>query len=233
MDFPRLDALSDQYESPFATFLAHTDQKRKANRYLEQVADGLARRAVFVDAGAGTGDTTAHLAERFERVVAIEPNPALRAQLAGRVPGAEIIDVPILAAEPGAGADLVFCGHVLYYVHPDLWAEHLAALASWTAPGGQCVVAMQNPGSDCMVMLREFGGPRFDLTRVVAAETHTVPSFVQVPDLDTAVEVAAFILGLAPLPVTRDLVEDYIEQRFRAAGSYVFSCTQDFHHLAT
>ncbi|MBM7774571.1 SAM-dependent methyltransferase [Actinokineospora baliensis] len=231
MDFPRLDALSAQYESPFATFLAHTDQKRQAARYLERVAEGLPRRAVLLDAGAGTGDTTAHLADRFERVIAIEPNAGLRAQLAGKVPGAEIIDVPILAAEPDTEADLVFCGHVLYYVDQDLWPAHLEALASWTAPEGECVVAMQNPNSDCMVMLREFGGPRFDLSRVADAETHTVPSFVQAPDLETAVEVAAFILGLAPLPVTRDLVEDYLEQRFRAAGGYLFSCTQDFHHL--
>ncbi|GAA3033139.1 class I SAM-dependent methyltransferase [Actinokineospora globicatena] len=231
MDFPQLDALSGQYESPFATFLAHTDQKRKANRYLDDVVATLARRGTFVDAGAGTGDTAAHLAGSFDEVIAIEPNPALRARLAGTAPGATILDVPILAADPGHTADLVYCGHVLYYVHVDLWQAHIDALTSWTAPDGECVIALQNPSSDCMVMLREFGGPRFDLPPSVKADTTTVPSFVQADDLDTAIEIAAFILGLAPLPVTRDLVVDYVTQKFRSANGYLFSCTQDFHHI--
>ncbi|SES45738.1 class I SAM-dependent methyltransferase [Actinokineospora terrae] len=231
MDFPQLDALSGQYESPFATFLAHTDQRRKANRYLDDLTARLPRRGTFIDAGAGTGDTVAHLAGKFDHTIAIEPNPALRAHLAGNAPTATILDVPILAADPGHQADLVYCGHVLYYIDPDLWQDHIDTLRSWTAPDGECVIALQNPNSDCMVMLREFGGPHYPLPKATKADTTTIPAFIQTDDLTTALDIAAFILGLAPLPVTRDLVEDYLTHRFRSANGYLFSCTQDFHHI--
>ncbi|MFG2666601.1 class I SAM-dependent methyltransferase [Streptomyces sp. NPDC048387] len=238
-DFIAWNSQSTQYEKAFATFLAHTDQKRKAHDYLRQVVSGLTRRRVLLDAGAGSGETTGRLAGHFERTIAVEPNPDLRKRLARRLPQAEIRAAEIMDVRPGSKADLVLCAHVLYYIPLDQWPAHLRQLASRKTSSGVCVIALQNPDSDCMRMLQHFGGPRFDprsaldgrFARLV--ELATVPAHVRTPDLPAAVEIAAFMLGLAPLPAPphRSQVEDYVPANFSVAGGYGFTCTQDFLHI--
>ncbi|WP_026421139.1 class I SAM-dependent methyltransferase [Actinokineospora inagensis] len=214
-------------------FHTHTDQHRAANRHLADLADRLPRHTLFVDAGAGTGETTGHLAPRFTTTIALEPDPTHHERLATNAPTATIRGEGILHATIDTPADLVYCGHVLGHIPLDRWQTHLDTLTGWTAHDGYCVIALQNPASDCMRILREFGGPRLDLTReaVTVVDTVTIPGFVQAPDLDTAVDIAASFVALAPLPVPRDLIEDYVRTHFAAAGGYLFSCTQDFHHI--
>src|SRR5512146_2643198 len=107
------DSQGQAYKQAFQTFLDHSDQKRNAKRWLQQIVDGLSTRKVFIDAGAGNGEVTRAFADDFERTIAIEPNIFLVKQLQEAVPTAEVevIDEPIMAAQPTARGDLVLCSH--------------------------------------------------------------------------------------------------------------------------
>ncbi|SDL28478.1 class I SAM-dependent methyltransferase [Nonomuraea jiangxiensis] len=238
-----VDPMSADYDAAFAAFLAHTDQKERAHEKLVHIAARLARRRTLIDAGAGTGQTTALLARHFAHTIAIEPNEHLRRKLARTCPDATILGEDIATALPDRLADLVLSAHVFYYLPPASWLTALQRLASWTAAGGSVVVILQNPDTDCMRLLRHFTGRRFDLRalgRTFAGADHdwemsvsTEPAVIDAPDLDTAVIIAQFLLNLVPLPdpPTVDDVATYLRDRFRVPGGYRFSCDQDFLEL--
>ncbi|MEV4391328.1 methyltransferase domain-containing protein [Nonomuraea sp. NPDC049607] len=239
-----LDPMSAAYDAAFATFLAHTDQKIRAREELGRVVDRLPHRRTLIDAGAGTGETTAWLAPSFERTIAIEPNEHLRAELVRRCPEATVLGQGVAVADPGESADLVLCAHVLYYIPQESWLHQLQRLASWTAEGGFTVVVMQNPDSDCMRLLRRFTGHRYDLDalgRAFAATAgaeweigiSTDPASVTMPDLETALAVAQFMLNVVPLaqPPVVDEVAAYLQEHFRTPDGYRLSCDQDFLEL--
>ncbi len=52
------DSQGEAYKQAFQIFLDHTDQKRNAKRWLQEVVDRLPARRVFIDAGAGNGEVT-------------------------------------------------------------------------------------------------------------------------------------------------------------------------------
>jgi SAM-dependent methyltransferase len=228
-----------EYRAAFAAFLAHTDQKERALDWLRKEVAAVPGRGVFVDAGAGTGKLTAALGAGFRRVVAVEPNPALVADLRAACPTADVLPVPILAADPAEPADFVLCSHVFYYVPRAEWAPTFARLVDWLRPGGVLAVAIQNPGTDTMTMADRLVGGRFDIRDLLpglpaagyTARVDTVPARVRCPDLPTAVTVAEFLLNVLPMPDAPPLaaLSGYIEERFRApAGGYEWSCDQDF-----
>ena len=64
------DSQGDAYKQAFQIFLDHTDQKRNAKRWLQQVVDDLPSRNVFIDAGAGNGEITRGFAGAFNRTIA-------------------------------------------------------------------------------------------------------------------------------------------------------------------
>src|SRR5262245_22126525 len=138
------DSQGDEYSRAFGVFLAHTDQKVKANAWLENAVDELTSRNVFIDAGAGTGQLTRFLQQRFLQTIAIEPNPCLRVELQRLCPEAEVLAVPIAVARPRLPADFVLCSHVFYYIDRKLWMKNIRALASWLGPGGVLAIALQN-----------------------------------------------------------------------------------------
>jgi SAM-dependent methyltransferase len=86
--------------------------------------------AEVVDLAAGTGKLTRILAERFARVVAIEPDPAMRALISG----AEALrgtaeDIPL----PDDSADAVFCSEAFHWFDG---AVALTEIARVLRPGG-------------------------------------------------------------------------------------------------
>ena len=236
------DSRGQDYHDAFRVFLAHTDQKANASAWLEREVAALPRRDVFIDAGAGTGTLTAWLQPRFQRTLAVEPNASLRDDLRAACPAAEVIGVNITEAEPGATADFVLCSHVFYYIDRARWPDNLRRLAGWLGSGGVLAVALQNPETDCMKMLRHFTGHAFDLSalaREFAAEAgdpfevriETVQAHVRTATFEPAYVVAEFMLNLLPLPSRppRADVERYVHDHFRRPdGTYQFSCHQDF-----
>jgi hypothetical protein len=248
------DSQGEAYQAAFQKFLEHTDQKDQARRWLDRLVESLSERRVFIDAGAGNGKVTTWFVDRFERTIAIEPNPHLREQLARVCGAAQVVPDGILDARPAAQGDLVLCSHVFYYIDRSAWMETLGALASWAAPHGALAVVIQNHESDCMRMLEHFYQRRFNLVELADAfrdsmgrqyrvELETTPAVVRTRDFAAAAAVAEFMLNLLPLhpggasgeakgalpPPRRADVASYIRQHFADGdGGYRFSCDQDF-----
>lgn len=235
------DSTSQEYTRAFQTFLAHTDQKDQAMAWLHREVSALGQRETAIDAGAGTGKLTAWLAEHFAFVTGIEPNPSLAKQFRSACLMIDLIQETILSAKPKAAADFILCSHVFYYLPRAEWEENLRRLISWLAPGGVLAICIQNQGTDCMRMVDHFIGGRFSLGELIAAaETapdgpyrvrlETVPARIRTADLQTACEVAEFILNVLPLtnPPTWSDLQEYVAKHFARASGYEFSCDQDF-----
>src|SRR5579871_3804920 len=147
---------SPAYKTAFQAFLDHTDQKANAFAWLSGEIERLPRRATFIDAGAGNGQLTARLVPRFDQVIAIEPNSSLVQELRTTCPTAKVIDRTIADATPPAQADFILCSHILYYLPLEEWLPNTMRLADWLNPGGVLAIAIQNPNTDCMKMVRHF-----------------------------------------------------------------------------
>ncbi|HET7909638.1 MAG TPA: class I SAM-dependent methyltransferase [Nitrospira sp.] len=236
------DSQSEAYKQAFQIFLDHTDQKRNAKRWLQQVVDRLPARKVLIDAGAGNGEVARTLAHAFERTIAIEPNAYLLTQLREAVPDAEVIGQPIMAARPPALGDLVLCSHTFYYIPPEDWMAHLERLVSWMSPTGVTIVVLQHRESGCMDMVHHFFGHRFELRRTAdlfrmkhgdryEVVTTRDPAEVVTADLTQTYAVAEFMLNLLAIqdaPTRRD-VEAYIESHFSSTTQgYRIPVDQDF-----
>jgi ubiquinone/menaquinone biosynthesis C-methylase UbiE len=236
------DSQGEDYKQAFQIFLDHTDQKRNARRWLQQVVDRLPVRKVFIDAGAGNGEVTRNFADAFARTIAIEPNIYLLKQLQQAVPLAEPICQPIMTAQPAAQGDLVLCSHILYYIPADDWLAHLERLVSWMSPTGVTIVVLQHRESGCMNMVHHFFGHRFELRRTAdmfrrkhgdryEVVTTLDPANVLTPDLAKTYAVAEFmlnLLGTKDTP-TRPEVEAYLQANFASSeGGYRIPVHQDF-----
>ena len=95
-----------EYHQAFKTFLAHTDQKDNAMAWIKREVEALDDRRVLIDAGAGSGKLTVWFTQYFSRVIAIEPNPSLEAELRAACPSADVFAMPITMARP---FDALFC----------------------------------------------------------------------------------------------------------------------------
>ena len=236
------DSQGEAYKEAFQIFLHHTDQKRNAKRWLQEVVDRIPARRVFIDAGAGNGEVTKAFASAFTHAIAIEPNIHLLNQLQQALPTAETIGLPILAAQLAAQGDLVLCSHTFYYIPPEEWLAHLERLVSWMSPTGVTIVVLQHRESGCMNMVHHFFGHRFELRRTADAfhakhgDRYDVaialdPAHVETPDLGKAYAVAEFMLNLLDIQYapTRQDVEAYLKAHFaRPDGRYRIPVHQDF-----
>ena len=236
------DSGSAAYECAFATFLAHTDQKVQARRWLDEFVATLPSRMLLVDAGAGAGDAVSSIIAAFGRALLIEPNPFLRPLLAERCPQGEILPHGILEASvPPASADFVLCSHVLYYIPQRDWLAHVRRMIAWLSPSGVLAVILQNPGTDCMRMVRQFHGRSFDLHELAGrleAETDArcrisltaIDSRIETDEFTTACAIAEFMLNLLPMsnPPLHEALEAWVREHFATPdGRWRMSCTQD------
>jgi ubiquinone/menaquinone biosynthesis C-methylase UbiE len=236
------DSQGESYKQAFQVFLDHTDQKRNAKRWLQQVVETLPTRQVFIDAGAGNGAMTSAFADAFARTIAIEPNSYLLRQLQQAIPHAEAIGEPILKAKPASKGDLVLCSHILYYIPFEEWLAHLECLVSWMSPTGVTLVILQNRETGCMNMVHHFLNHRFELRQLAdvfqqkykdryEVITTLDPAHVDTPDFASAYTVAEFMLNLLPMPhpPMRQDLETYIKTHFTGVnGSYRIPVHQDF-----
>jgi hypothetical protein len=237
------DSSEPAYYRAFQLFLQHTDQKEKARQWLEDAVAQLPKRITLIDAGAGNGALLRWLSAHFETSIGVEPNPSLYQELAPHCTHSQ--QASILESELEAMGDLVVCSHVFYYIPKQEWADNLQRLLSWVADEGQLVIALQNPRTDCMEMVRHFTGQSFDLSELVPllndleggpynAKLERVQATIKADDLQTACQVAEFVLNVLPIPedLTWFELEQYVEDRFAdLGGGYSFSCHQDFLHI--
>lgn len=235
------DSQGADYEEAFKLFLAHTNQKVEAKKWLEDYVKQLPAAQRFVDVGAGTGVVTAWLQGRFEQTTAIEPNLELVKDLQAACPRAHILSTPIGKTLLPADNDFVLLSHVLYYLPPYDRVDTIERLASWLSPTGTLVVILQNNRTECMNLLDKFTHTRFDLNPIASEFTkrtagkfttrfELVPSIIETKDAATMSKIAEFILNLVPdkPPITRDEVATYIEKHAKKGNAYRLSCDQDF-----
>lgn len=105
------------------------------------------RRGVCVEVGCGFGRMTAVLAERFDRVVAVDVSPRMLelARAGVRVQNVEFVLVPGGGLEPlvDQAADVIVCYLVLQHLpRRQVVASYLAEFARVLAPGGQAFVQL-------------------------------------------------------------------------------------------
>ncbi len=99
---------------------------------------GLGRDAIVLDLGAGTGKLTRALVPRFDRVVAVEPDDAMRAVLEEVVPGAESQPGSAEAIPLGDGeVDAIFTGEAFHWFAT---SRTLAELARVLRPRGRLAI---------------------------------------------------------------------------------------------
>ncbi|UNO38453.1 class I SAM-dependent methyltransferase [Streptomyces sp. MST-110588] len=241
-----LDVRSADYRRAFELLLAGTDEKAVTHARLSALVARLPARSVFVDIGAGAGDTTAHVGRSFARTVAVEPNASLREALRRACPEAEILPRPVESVElPAGSADLVLCCHVLYYLPRATWAATVRRMLGWLRPGGEIWILLQNADNACLRMVRHFTGAHFDLAPlaaelregrdgpVAACSLERLPCAYRTARLDDAVDVAEFMLNVPslarqdPLPALQELC-DYVRRECAdPAGGYRIDHSQD------
>ena len=97
---------------------------------LAQEVLGLTRDVRVLDLAAGTGRLTHELALRFEHVVAVEPNDAMRALIEdGDVLAGTAEEIPL----EDASVDAVFVGEAFHWFDPELAIPEIARVLR---PGG-------------------------------------------------------------------------------------------------
>ena len=92
--------------------------------------------AIVLDLGAGTGNLTRALRERFARVVAVEPDERMRAQFDGEVLAGSAERIPL----PDASVDAVFAGEAFH------WFEWAAAVEEIRRVSSSLAVLMRGWG---------------------------------------------------------------------------------------
>jgi len=123
---------------------AATDYERGRPGWPERVADvaGLVPDADVLDLAAGTGKLTRLLARHFVRVIAVEPDDALRALIRDaetRAGTAE--EIPL----PDASVDGVFCAEAFHWFDAP---RAVAEIARVLRPGGSVVVCFNTDGGE-------------------------------------------------------------------------------------
>jgi ubiquinone/menaquinone biosynthesis C-methylase UbiE len=126
---------------------------------------GLAADATVLDLAAGTGKLARKLVPRFRRVIAVEPDDAMRRMLEAIVPEAEVLrgtaqEIPLRADE----VDAVFIGEALHWF---AGADELDEIARVLSPRGGLVLMWYKPLEP--LLPRGFGGdPRTDRQRAAS-----------------------------------------------------------------
>lgn len=120
----RLDRLGDRPDhwagDRAARFRRMTMRPGTSDPLIELIRPLVGADSSILDVGAGTGRHVLPLAPLASKVTAVEPSPAMRAQLEAAVRAAGLTNVEIIAtgwpADQVAPADLVICSHVVYFV---------------------------------------------------------------------------------------------------------------------
>ena len=199
----------EYYDRVFTLFIQSTDQKQQAAAWLRDYLSRFPTNGLAIDAGAGNGILTRHLADHFAEVLAVEPNPSLLAELVASGANVRILPETIEAARLDEGqAELVFCSHVLYYVPRPAWDDLVRRMLSWIQPGGTLVVVLQAEDTDCMNFYKALRGHGFPITEFMngmaqqpdVASVHLVrqPSRIACASDEELIMILEFLANLTP-----------------------------------
>ncbi|WP_439675561.1 class I SAM-dependent methyltransferase [Embleya sp. MST-111070] len=239
-----LDVTTDDYRRAFELFLAGSDEKAVTHAHLLALVEQLPRHAVFLDIGAGSGATTRYLGRRFERTIAIEPSKYMRDALRLAYPEAEVLSDPVETAEPPALADFALCSHMFYFLPESQYLPTVRRMLRWVRPGGELVLALQNPDNECMRLVRHFFDIRFDLAPTASAlqaghedlvescTLETVPVRFHSDNLADTLAVAEFMANVPDLAQretrpTQKALEQYVLEHFADPTGTGFTVAHD------
>lgn len=170
---------SVDYAQAFATLVKCYDGRRTETEVLRNIFSAYPSSSYAADWGAGSGDFTGVLLERFQQVYAIEPNAEMRAALKRRFPTANLIDGTIKSAMLPTKVDVGLISHVFYHLPDGEWGDYAIHAADKLSDRGVLVISMKTADSGCNQMLVNFGAPAFDLRAQLAPaiKSHTEFSF--------------------------------------------------------
>ena len=133
---------------------AAADYERGRPGWPAEVAEvgGLPPEAEVLDLGAGTGKLTQVLARRFARVTAVEPDPAMRALVAGEALAGSAEEIPL----PHDSVDGVFCAEAFHWFD---WPVALREIARVLRPRGVLVLCFNLPDGASYIPLPDEAGP--------------------------------------------------------------------------
>lgn len=131
--------LDDRYEQLFRTFLKHTSQKSDTARTIAKLLDGLVARRLCVDVGAGIGVALKRFQGRFERYIALEPDPLRLDALRRACPWAEVRTTMIQNTRAIDEVDFLHCAHVHYRIPRIDWRATVERCLNWLADSGVAV----------------------------------------------------------------------------------------------
>jgi SAM-dependent methyltransferase len=103
---------------------------------------GLDAHSVVLDLGAGTGNLTHTLRDHFARVVAVEPDAAMRAQFDGEVLAGSAEQIPL----PDASVDAVFAGEAFHWFDYGPALEEIRRVGSGLAALARSWGETEQPG---------------------------------------------------------------------------------------
>jgi SAM-dependent methyltransferase len=139
---------------------AAADYERGRPGWPAEIAEvgGLPAGAHVLDLGAGTGKLTQVLARHFARVIAIEPDDAMRALIAGEALAGSAEEIPV----PDDSADGVFCAEAFHWFD---WPVALREIARVLRPRGVLVLCFNVPDGGPYIPLPDEAGPIVDRYR--------------------------------------------------------------------
>ena len=139
---------------------------------------GLERDATVLDLGAGTGKLTSALRARFGRVLAVEPDDAMRAYIDGDVLAGSAEAIPL-----GEHAvDAVFVGEAFHWF---AWERALAEIARVVRPGGGLAVLARSWGEQEQpgLLPRAFGDDLDEIWARFHRDRREFPDWIAIADL--------------------------------------------------
>jgi AdoMet dependent proline di-methyltransferase len=164
----RFDWNTPEYAEAFATLLRCTGERAHLHTFLRRLVADYSPEAHAIDWGAGAGDLTGLLLEHFRTVYAVEPSPAMRAELASNHPAAEVIAGTIATTVPPSNVAVGLISHVFYHIPDHKWGAYTIRAAKHLTADGVLLVTLKNPDSGCCRMLNHFGAPAFNLYQGLA-----------------------------------------------------------------
>lgn len=193
-----------EYAEAFTALLRSTEERAYLHRLLRETLSHYPPQSRAVDWGAGSGDLTAVMLERFEHIYAVEPSPAMRARLTQRCPAARVLADTIVSATLPTSVEVGVMSHVLYHIPDHKWGAHVIRAAQHLSRDGVLLVIQSAPDSGGYEMLEHFGAPRFDLYAALAGVVRRhrefdfslaqAPGRLRTTSFEETLQIARFVL---------------------------------------